>query len=70
MPASDLSVIISSVNSYTDLKSCLSVPAAQQSAVVEVIVVDRLGADLHGFPDTTLLPVPTGTIVPEMRAAR
>ena len=69
----DISVIIPSVNSYSDLRDCLAALAAQRDAVLEVIVVDRLGEDLRDavrrdFPDTVLIGVPPGTTIPAMRA--
>ncbi len=73
MPTPDLSVIIPSVNSYSDLRSCLTALSAQTSVTLEVIVVDRLGPALReaaqrDFPETLLLPVEPGTTIPEMRA--
>lgn len=73
MPVPDLSIIIPSVNSYDDLRSCLAALSAQQSAVPEVIVVDRLGdtvrkAVQRDFPDTLILPVAADTTIPAMRA--
>ncbi|SLN75920.1 glycosyltransferase [Ruegeria meonggei] len=73
MPAPDLSIIIPSVNSYDDLRSCLTALSAQQSAVLEVIVVDRIGDTVRkavqcDFPDSLILPVAADTTIPAMRA--
>ncbi len=73
MRTPDFSVIIPSVNSYDDLHGCLKALDAQTSAVAEVIVVDRLGDALRAaaqrdFPAIIILPVASGTTIPEMRA--
>lgn len=72
MSGAEVTVIIPSVNSYSDLQDCLSALQAQEDATLEVIVVDRLGRGLqalvaHDFPQTIVIPVPGGTTIPAMR---
>jgi hypothetical protein len=72
MPA--LSVVIPSVNGFGDLEGCLRALEAQRRDVdLEALVVDRLGEPLRRtvrerFPWATVLEVPAGTTIPEMRA--
>lgn len=73
MPPAELSVIIPSVNSFDDLRSCLSALTRDQAATLEIIVVDRLGPLVRhevkrDFPSVTLLPVSGDATIPEMRA--
>ena len=69
----ELSVIIPSVNDYTDLQRCLMALQNQKDAGLEVIVVDRIGEELRSatareFPDVVVLPVAADTTIPQMRA--
>jgi glycosyltransferase involved in cell wall biosynthesis len=69
----DVSVIVPSVNSYSDLKDCLQALKAQQDARVEIIVVDRLGFELvaavkRDFSDIVVIPTAADATIPEMRA--
>ncbi len=71
---SELSVIVPSVNSYGDLAGVLDALMASENATLEILVVERLGADhrdriAHQFPSVRVLPVPAGTPIPQMRAA-
>ena len=70
----ELSVIIPSVNDYTDLQGCLRALQDQESADLEVIVVDRIGEALRSatareFPEVAVLPVAADSTIPQMRAA-
>ena len=69
----ELAVIIPSVNSYDDLDGCLRALATAQGALLQVIVVDRLGEHVRHFirrehPGCTVLAVPPDTSIPQMRA--
>lgn len=73
MSAPDLSVIVPSVNSYSDLKGCLTALGREQGAALEIVVVDRLGEELReavrrDFPETVVLPAAADATIPEMRA--
>ncbi|MEQ1855734.1 MAG: glycosyltransferase [Longimicrobiales bacterium] len=70
----DLSVIVPSVNGFGDLDGCLTALEAQRADVdLEVIVVDRLGADLtsrvrSSFPWARIVEVEPAATIPQMRA--
>lgn len=73
MSAPELSVIIPSVNGYADLRHCLVALSMQDDAVIEAIVVDRLGDDLRSsvkseFPAVTVIPAEADATIPAMRA--
>ena len=73
MTRPDLAVIIHSVNSYDDLDGCLRALETGQETGLEVIVIDRLGEHVRHFirrehPACTVLAVPAGTPIPQMRA--
>ncbi len=69
----ELSVIIPSVNGWNDLEGAIAALDKQDGdARIEVIVVDRLGAELRArvratFPDATVVETEPGTTIPEMR---
>jgi glycosyltransferase involved in cell wall biosynthesis len=69
-----LSVIVPSVNGFAYLEPCLAALAAQEGGVrLEVLVADRLGEELRRrvaqrFPDVRILPAPSGTTIPQLRA--
>lgn len=70
----DLSVVISSVNGWSDLKGCLQALAIQSGGVtLEVIVADRVGESVRAplrekFRHIRLLKAPPGTSIPALRA--
>lgn len=73
MSAPELSVIVPAVNSYADLKDCLTALGRQDGVALEVVVVDRLGVPLReavrrDFPDTVLVPTAPDATIPAMRA--
>jgi hypothetical protein len=69
-----LSVVVPSVNGWSDLEGCLAALAAQDlGRPVEVIVADRVGASVREplrrrFPDVRLLEAAKGTTIPDLRA--
>ena len=70
---SEVSVIVPAVNSYDDLFDCLTALGRDQGAALEVIVIDRTGPLIResvrrDFPGLTVLTVPPGTTIPQMRA--
>lgn len=70
---SEVSVIVPAVNSYDDLFDCLTALGRDQGAALEVIVIDRTGPLIRksvrrDFPGVTVLTVPPGTTIPQMRA--
>ncbi len=70
---SEVSVIVPAVNSYDDVFDCLTALGRDQGAALEVIVVDRTGPLIResvrrDFPGVTVLNVPPGTTIPQMRA--
>ncbi len=72
MSQPELTVVIPSVNGLHDLIGCLQAVTALDNVELEVLVVDRLGETVRGairerFPAVTILPVPRGTTIPEMR---
>jgi len=73
MGSADISVVIPSVNSIDDLRGCLDALSAQTNATLEIIVVDRLGDGVQKavaaeYPGVLVVPVPSDTTIPEMRA--
>ena len=72
--APELSVVVPSVNGWTDLERCLTALAAQRTETpLEVIVVERCGPDVraratHQFPWITMVPAAAGATIPQMRA--
>jgi phosphoribosylcarboxyaminoimidazole (NCAIR) mutase len=73
-PAPDISVVVPSVNGWSDLEGCLAALFAQENGVgVEVLVADRLGSTLRElvrerFPRARVLEAPAGTSIPRLRA--
>ena len=74
MTTPDLSVVVPSVNGWSDLHGCLAALRAGGTGLsVEVLVVDRVGDAvrqpvLETFGDVTLIEVAPGTPIPQMRA--
>ncbi len=74
MTLPQLSVVIPSVNGLGDLIGCLeALEGERRATVLEVLVVDRLGAPVvsevaRRFPWVRILPTPPGTTIPAMRA--
>ena len=69
-----LSVVVPSVNGWASLEGALDALAAQDSGPIEILVVDRLGAEVREplrrrFPSVRVIEVPAGTTIPDMRAA-
>ncbi len=67
-----LSVVVPSVNGWSDLEGALRALAAQRGATVEVLVPDRVGPPVReglrrAFPDVVLLEAAPGTTIPAMR---
>lgn len=71
----ELSVVVPAVNTLVDVVGCLEALEKQKDEVeLEVIVVDRLGSESQEavarlFPWVRVLPVPSATTIPQMRAA-
>ena len=69
-----LSVVIPSVNGWSDLEGCLAAVVAQDLAQpIEILVADRLGDALrvqlrNRFPQVRVLEAPAGTTIPDLRA--
>ena len=68
----DLTVIVPSVNKWSDLEGCLRALRAQQGARVDVIVADRIGAAMREplraqFPEVRLIEAPPDTTIPALR---
>jgi len=69
----DLTVVVPFVNAMDDLAGCLNALAGTQGAILEVIVVNRLGETLQKriaseFPHAILVSVPDDMTIPRMRA--
>lgn len=69
----DLSVVIPSVNGWTDLDGCLTALFAQRGATLEVLIPERCGPEIGDlvaakYPAAVILPVSPTTTIPEMRA--
>jgi Glycosyl transferase family 2 len=69
----ELSVVIPSVNDWSDLSGCLGALSRMQDVRAEIVVVDRLGESLRAnvrrdFPDVVLVEVPHDATIPDMRA--
>jgi hypothetical protein len=70
----DLSVVIPSVNGWSDLEGCLQALAAQSGGIaIEVLVADRIGEAVRAplrqrYPQVRLLEAPPGTSIPALRA--
>jgi hypothetical protein len=69
-----LSVVVPSVNGWRDLEGCLAALEQERASLpLEVLVPERCGqvvrdAITQCYPWVRLLPVPTGTSIPQMRA--
>lgn len=74
MTCPDLSVVVPSVNGWSDLSLCLGALESQRGDVgLEVLVPERCGSAVRrqvaaSFPWAILLPVDQSTTIPEMRA--
>lgn len=73
MNAADLSVVVPSVNGWSDLDGCLSALVAQGGATLEILVPERCGERVRElvaskYPTVVVLPVSTSTTIPQMRA--
>ncbi len=73
----DLSIVIPVVNSFTDLRTCLQALLSQESASLEIVLVERLGPALRANLDREfdrtaqnikVISVPSDTTIPIMRA--
>lgn len=70
----DLSVVVPSVNGWSDLEGCLHALAAQTGDLeLEVLVVERVGSGVRGrlreaFPSVVLLEATESDTIPRMRA--
>jgi hypothetical protein len=70
----DLTVVVPSVNGWSDLAGCLEALRAQRNgAVVEVVVADRVGDSVRAplrerFPEVRLVEAPRHTSIPALRA--
>lgn len=72
MTSPELSVVVPSVNGWSDLQGALRALSAQDAAL-EILVPERCGNDVrqrvrHEFPTVHVLPVSTDTTIPQMRA--
>ena len=69
-----LSVIVPSVNGWSDLAGCLeALEALRSEADLEVLVIDRCGSEVREevarrFPNARVFPVSKETTIPQMRA--
>jgi glycosyltransferase involved in cell wall biosynthesis len=69
-----LSVVVPSVNGWSDLEGCLAALAAQDlGQPIEILVADRLGTSLRQqvharFPNVRVIEAPAGTTIPDLRA--
>jgi hypothetical protein len=74
MDAPQLSVVVPSVNGYSDLSVCLTALCGEQQDIrLEILVVERCGDDVRrqlerAFPGVHVLPVAPTVTIPEMRA--
>ena len=72
--AIELSVVVPSVNGWSDLEGCLAALEAERAHVgLEVLVADRLGESLRAkvrarFPWVTLIDAGPGVTIPDLRA--
>jgi len=72
--AIELSVVVPSVNGWSDLEGCLAALEAERAQVgLEVLVADRLGEPLRArvrarFPWVTLVEADPGVTIPDLRA--
>jgi len=70
----DISVVIPSVNGWPDLDRCLAALEAERAQMrLEALVPERCGtivreAATRKYPWAHLIPVPTSTTIPQMRA--
>lgn len=69
----EISVIIPFVNGYNDLNDCITALKGQQDALVEIIVVDRIGGGVldplpDEFTDVVVLSCAPDATIPQMRA--
>ena len=72
--APELSVVVPSVNGWSDLQGALAALAANTDVRLEIIVPERCGDEVRArvhdaFPSVRVLPVTPATTIPEMRYA-
>jgi glycosyl transferase family 2 len=73
-PAAELSVVVPSVNGWSDLRVCLDALMREAKGVrLEVLVPERCGdavraAVRRDYPDVVTIPVDSATTIPQMRA--
>lgn len=70
---SSMSVVVPSVNGWPYLRTCLEALAAQEGPRPQVVVADRVGAEVRerlreGWPEVDLVEAEPGTPIPELRA--
>ncbi len=74
LPRPDLSVVIPSVNGWSDLEGCLQALACQSGAIaIEVLVADRVGESVRGplrekYADARILETVPEMSIPALRA--
>lgn len=74
MSSAPLSVVVPSVNGWSDLEACLSALERERvTTSIEVLVVERCGPEVRSamtnrFPWVRMLPVERTATIPEMRA--
>jgi hypothetical protein len=72
-PGPELTVVVPSVNGYTDLRGCLEALARQSADTrLEIIVVERCGPDVRArvraeWPSVRTIEVDASVTIPEMR---
>ncbi len=69
----ELSVVIPSVNGFGDLDGCLAALGRQEGVRLELLVVERCGAEVrrqlrHRYPEAKVLEVAPTATIPQMRA--
>jgi len=74
LPAPALSIVVPSVNGWSDLEGCLAALERERAMVrLEVLVPERCGTEVRDaiagrYPWVRLLPVPSDMPIPQMRA--
>ena len=72
-PQAELSVVVPSVNGWSDLEGAIDALVHQEGiASVEILVPDRLGEALRScvrerFPQVRVIEAPADTTIPELR---
>lgn len=73
-PTAELSVVVPSVNGWSDLRVCLDALMREAKGVrLEVLVPERCGEAVRAavrrdYPDVVTIPVDSATTIPQMRA--